>query len=428
MKTPVSRRRFLQHSAAAGAAAFAARGFPAIAAAGSANGKVVVGVMGLGRGLAHVESYSKISDARIGFVCDVDAERAEKGADSVEKKTGQRPEVVKDFRRMLENKSMDAISIAAPNFWHTPAAVMAMSAGKHVYVEKPGSGTPHESELIVAAARKWKRHVQMGNQRRSMPYVIDAIAKVHGGDIGAVRFARCWYVSARASIGVGKVVPVPARLDYALWQGPVPERPYKDNLVHYNWHWMWHWGGGELQNNGPHYLDVARWGLGVDCPARVTCNGGRYTFQDDQQTPDTGVVEFDFGDKGLTWEWSSCHPRKPETFPLVQFYGDGGSLAIEGNGWKRYDLAGKLVESGKAPGGDLPHFTNFIDVIRGEAKKLNSEIGEVQKSSLLCHLGNVAYRSGRTLHLDSKTRRLVGDADAQKFWTREYRKGWEPKV
>src|SRR5436309_2709895 len=201
--------------------------------------------------------------------------------------------------------------------------LLAFSPGKHVYVEKPGSHNLHESELLVATARKYKRVVQMGNQRRSWPWVIEGIGAVHSGEIGKVFFARAWYTNHRGSIGHGKAVPVPDWLDYSLWQGPAPERPFRDNILHYNWHWFWHWGTGELGNNGVHALDLARWGLQVDYPRRVTCGGNRYHYKDDWETPDTYVAMFDFGDKAIVWEGQSCDPRGFEGAKVgATFYGE----------------------------------------------------------------------------------------------------------
>jgi len=279
----------------------------------------------------------------------------------------------------------------------------------------------------VAAARKHKRVVQMGNQRRSFPAEMEGIQKLRSGAIGKVLFARCYYSGARAPIGRGKQIPVPANIDYALWQGPTPERPYVDNLVHYNWHWRWHWGGGELANNGIHALDIARWGLGVEYPRRVTFNGGRYHFKDDQETPDTCGAVFDFGECGASWDNSSCHPRTQEKLPFVIFYGSDGSLVCDGNGYKIFDPKGKEIAQNSGRGSDKLHIGNFLDCIRN-GKRPNSEIEEGQKSTLLCHLGNIAYRTGHTLNINPQTGHIVGDRDAQALWQREYRKGWTPQV
>jgi predicted dehydrogenase len=281
---------------------------------------------------------------------------------------------------------------------------------------------------MVEAARRHRRVVQMGNQRRSQPGIIEAMDRVRRGDLGAVYYARCWYTSERGSIGRGKEAPVPEWLDYSLWEGPVPHRPYHDNLVHYNWHWMWHWGGGELANNGVHALDLARWGLGVDYPRRVTMNGGRYHFQDDQETPDTASLAFDFGTKGASWENTSCLARKGEKLPIVAFYCEKGTLSIEGGGYDIVDPQGKEVEKKAGSFSDAVHFANFLEAIRTE-KNPHAEIGDAQKSTLLCHLGNIAYRTGRTVHCDPATGRITGDDDAaRRFWGREYRPGWEPRI
>lgn len=426
MNTSISRRTFFHQSTLAGAGALVL-GASRARAALSPGDKIVAGVMGLSRGMAHVEALLGIPNAEIAYVCDVDQQRVDKAARVVSDKQNRAAKGVQDFRRMLEDRDVDAIFIATPNHWHAPAAILACAAGKHVYVEKPGSHNPREGELMVAAARKYKRIVQMGNQRRSFPAMIEAVEKLRAGAIGKVLYARTIYTSARGSIGHGKQVAIPANLDYAIWQGPAPERPYVDNLVHYNWHWRWHWGGGELANNGIHALDVARWGLGVEYPSRVTFNGGRYHFKDDQETPDTGTTVFDFGGSGISWDCSSCIPRTHEKLPFVAFYGDGGILANEKNGYAIYDLKGKEIERKDGPGGDKIHIQNFLDCIRS-GKRPNSEIEEGQKSTLLCHLGNIAYRTGHTLHIDQRTGKIIDDREAQKLWSREYRKGWEPKV
>lgn len=427
MNTQHTRREFVKRSTVFSFGIAAAPLISRVRAAESPGERLVVGVMGLGRGLDHVKALQQISNVQIAYVADIDdfrIERAQKAAFANKDKV---PKVTKDFRKILDDKDVDCLFIAAPNFWHTPAAILAMSAGKHVYVEKPGSHNAHESQLIVQAARKHKRIVMMGNQRRSAPAIQEAVQKLSAGVIGKVQFARCWYDNARASIGHGKQVPVPQNLDYNMWQGPTPERPYLDNVVHYNWHWRWHWGGGELANNGIHYLDVARWGLGVDLPTRITCNGGRYHFDDDQETPDTTIATFHFGDKGIMWDGSSCNPRKIEKHPAVAWYGEKGIMTQEGDGYKVFDVAGKQIDQGSGPGGDKVHMGNFLDAVRGKAKP-NSEIEVGQTSTMLCHLGNIAYRTGHEIHFDPKAKKIIGDKDAEKLWAREYRKGWEPKV
>jgi len=385
-------------------------------------------VIGLNRGMAHVAAILGSKSAKLSYICDVDKNRLDarmKGLES--QKVEKLPTPIGDFRRMLDDPKLNAVFIATCNHWHAPAAILACTAGKHVYVEKPGSHNAHEGELLVAAARKNKRTVQMGNQRRTWTACREAVQKLREGAIGKVLYARCWYDNKRESIGKGKPAPVPEGLDYSLWQGPAPERPYKDNLIPYNWHWHWHYGGGELANNGIHALDVARWGLGVDYPTTVSFVGGRYHYDDDQETPDTGAAVFHFGSVGCTWEASSCHPRKEEKHSFVIFYGSEGTLHIDDAGYNVYDMDGKKTGEGKGNGGEKDHIQNFLDCIRS-GEKPNSEIEEGQKSTLLCHLGNISYRTGRVIHFDPQSRKIVGDKDTETYWKREYRPGWEPHL
>jgi predicted dehydrogenase len=422
-----TRRTFLKQTstAAAGLAFYGAAA--RFTRAEAPSNRMRVAVMGCGRGLDHIRAATDIPNTEIVAICDVDTERLARGQKLAAERQKTAFKAEHDIRKVLEEKDLDALFIAAPNHWHAPAAIMACAAGKHVYVEKPCCHNPWEGEMMVMAARKYNRKVQMGNQRRSWPALIEAVEKLRAGAIGKLRYSRCWYWNARDTVGRGKVVPVPERLDYALWQGPAPERPYKDNVVHYNWHWHWHWGNGELGNNGVHALDMSRWGLDARCPTRVTCNGGRYHFDDDQETPDTAFASYDFGPVGITWDGSSCHPRTQENLPFVSFYGDGGTLENHGGGYKIFDLKGKLVEQKTGPGGEKVHFENFFAAIRDNTP-LNSEIQEGYWSTLLCHLGNIAYRSGHDLHTDPQNGRILKNSDAMKLWKREYRKGWEPKV
>ena len=424
MEPPLpSRRRFIGSAIVAGAAATGPNLL--LGQAKGANSRLRVGVMGLGRGKAHISGYLDVPNTEIAYVCDVDANRLLTGANTLEGKQDKMPEKVSDFRRILDDPNIDAISIAAPNFWHTPAAILACEAGKHVYVEKPGSYNAHEALRLVEVAKETNRQVQMGTQRRSYPAMIEAVQKLREGVIGELRFARCFYNSARATIGKGKPASPPAELDWLMWQGPVPDQPYKDNLVHYNWHWHWLYGGGELANNGVHALDVARWALGVDYPSRITCHGGRYHFDDDQETPDTTTAVYDYGKAGMSWEGSSCHPRKPEALPFVAVYGDGGKMDFSTSAYTIYDEKGKELHKNTDPPSDVPHFTNFADSIR-EGSPLNQPISEGQISAILCHLGNIAYRTTGAVDIDPKTGRLIKNPDGEKLWSRAaYREGWE---
>jgi predicted dehydrogenase len=269
----------------------------------------------------------------------------------------------------------------------------------------------------------------MGNQRRSWEKVIEAIERLHGGLLGRVYYSTSWYNNSRGSIGRGQKTAVPEWLDFDLWQGPAPRADFVDNLVHYNWHWRWRWGNGELGNNGVHGIDLCRWGLEVDHPVRVTSAGGRYRFEDDQETPDTHVVTFEFaGGKAIRWEGLSCarHSLSGEGFG-VSFHGEGGALVIRGSGYKVFDASDKLVEEVSGPGGDAEHLKDFLKCVKSGARP-HSDIEGAHQSTLLCHLGNIAHRTGRALSCDPKSGRIAGDAEAMKLWGREYEKGWEPKV
>lgn len=427
MPSAFNRRTFLG-GAATGAAASLLWGSSSFAA--NPSQKVVVGVMGLSRGRSLAVSFAKQPNVEVKYVCDVDRGRAESGAQLVQGAVEYTPQAITDFRRLLDDKAVDALVCAAPNHWHAPATILACAAGKHVYVEKPCSHNPWEGEMMIQAARTHNRAVQMGAQRRSSPGTREAMQRLHEGAIGRVYLARAWYNSARGSIGHGKPASVPPELDYELWQGPAPRTPYLDNRVHYNWHWFWHWGNGELGNNGVHTLDLCRWGLDADYPNRVTSSGGRYAFDDDQETPDTQTVCFEFpGGKMATWHGLSCH-RLSSGF--VNFYGTEGALILDSNGsYTIQDEKGQVVDRQRPTGlGDNEHIDDFLTAIREDKpQQLHGEIEGGHKSTLLCHLGNIAQRTGRALQCDPDDGgKILEDSVAMQHWKREYEPGWEPKV
>ncbi|MGE3819741.1 MAG: Gfo/Idh/MocA family protein [Isosphaeraceae bacterium] len=434
--TPIpSRRQFL---GAAGTAVALASSPSMARSSASPSRRVTLGIMGLKRGMEVAAALENQPDVVIKYVCDVDSRRAEEAKSKLERSGPQRPQAITDFRRILDDKDVDALFCEAPNHWHGPATILACEAGKHVYVEKPCSHNPWEGERMVAAAPKRDRAVQMGSQRRSTPGVIEAMNKLHEGVIGNVYCARGWYNNGRPSVGTGKPTSPPSTLDYELWQGPAPRTPYLDNRIHYNWHWFWHWGNGELGNNGIHSLDLCRWGLNVDYPTLVTSSGGRYRFQDDQQTPDTQVATFEFpGGKQICWQGLSCN-KHADSSGFVSFYGDKGSLTLGLFGdYKIHDAEDRLIEERSDDAGgknpwlaiDTFHTAHFIDAIRnGDHFGLSAQIEKGHKSTLLCHLGNVAYRTRRTLQCDPRNGHVLDDPEAMSFWRREYEPGWEPVV
>ncbi|RMF41424.1 MAG: gfo/Idh/MocA family oxidoreductase [Planctomycetota bacterium] len=391
---------------------------------------VRVGVMGLSRGQSLALDLGGIDGVRVDYLCDVDEHRTNSAARQFQERHGYAPQAVRDFRSILDDDRIDALVCAAPNHWHAPATIMACKAGKHVYVEKPCSHNPQEGEWMIEAANRFKRCVQMGTQRRSAPGTREAIEKLRTGAIGKLHAARCYYNNLRGSIGKGQVTDPPPHLDYDLWQGPVPRRPYRSNVVHYNWHWFWHWGGGELANNGVHALDLCRWGLGVDYPIQTVSSGGRYWFDDDQETPDVQSACFEFaGDKHIGWHALSCNRHGPAYFAV--FFGDQGALELDSNGTYRiFDRRDKLVEEGgQSAGGQIEHLHNFVDAIRAnDPRLLNQPIEEGHKSTLLCHLGNIAYRTGRTVRTRTEDGHILDDQEQQALWQREYDPAWRDAV
>jgi predicted dehydrogenase len=437
----MDRRKFIKHTTIA-TAGVTILNFPVFGKNAPSN-KIVVAVMGVNsRGAYLAECFSQLANVEVGYLCDVEEKAIQNGLKPFAN-AAKKPTVVKDIRKLVEQKDVDALVIAAPDHWHAPAAILGVSHGKHVYVEKPCSHNPNEGELLVQAMQKYNKLVQMGNQRRSFPTLIEAVKLVREGIIGNVYMGKSWYANNRKSIGIGKKVPVPATLDFDLWQGPAPRRDYRDNLVHYNWHWFWHWGTSETCNNGTHEIDCCRWFLDVDFPTKVTSAGGRYAFKDDWETPDTQIACFEFGNKAtITWESRSCNNAPVEGAGRgFIIYGDKGTLMNYGSAsYKIFDAANKLVkevqsetkgDSGNLVSStgnlDFHHFNNFINSIRGEST-LNSPVDNGHKSVLLCHLASIAQRTGKTLYCDPKNGHILNDQEAMKLWSRTYEKGWEPKV
>ena len=441
---PLARRDFLKKATAVGVSALAAsRGSPLFALEGSPAEKMVVAVMGLnGRGMVHVQDFARGANTTVGYLIDVDSTVLNKAATEISKLQSTPPKLIGDFRRALEDKNVDALIIAAPDHWHTPATILALDAGKHVYVEKPSGHDPREDELIVAAARKHPRlKVQLGTQARSGPHFIEVLNMVRSGVIGTPYLARGWYANTRASIGRGKVVPVPSNLDYELWQGPAPRTPYRDNVIHYNWHWFTNWGTGEICNNGTHEIDVARWLLGVDYPTSVISTGGRFHFADDWQFPDTQEATFVFdGAKSIVWQGQSCNGLELyERSRGTTVLGTNGSIVVDRDGYVHYDLKNKIIKEVKAaPKGDALntvgddwltqlHVDNFVSAVR-TGTPLSAPIEDGAKTGTLCHLGTISQQVGRKLSIDPKTGHILHDVEASKLWSREYDPRWKPVV
>jgi predicted dehydrogenase len=440
----MKRRTFIKGAATAGAglAATTRVASPLFAFNGSPAEKVVMAVMGLnGRGMVHAEHFAKMANAEVAYLCDVDSTVLGKAMTTTGKLQARAIKAVGDFRRVLDDKSVDAIAIATPDHWHTPMTMLAVSAGKHVYLEKPSGHDAHEDELIIASQKKHNKLVQLGTQRRSGPRLIEAVQMIRAGAIGKVYLGRAWYANTRGTIGKGKPAPVPANLDYELWQGPAPRTPYHDNTIHYNWHWFKVWGTGEICNNGTHEIDVCRWAMGVDYPTRVISTGSRNHFDDDWQFPDSQEATWDFeGGKTIIWQGESCNGLA--TFGRSRgsyILGTGGSMLIDGDGYIQYDIKGKVVKDMTSrPAvdplntlGDDPltalHQLNFVDAVR-TGIPLTAPIADGAKTGLLCHLGTIAQQTGRILHTSPANGHIIGDAAAMALWGRTYQPGWSPVV
>jgi predicted dehydrogenase len=423
----MNRRYFLMSSAAAAASAAKSPASP--------NDTVRVACVGVrGQGRAHIQVYSKMPNVEVVALCDVDENVLNERLQLAEKLTGKRPKGYVDFRRLLEDKSIDAVSIATPNHWHTLQTIWACQASKDVYVEKPLSHNIFESRQIVAAAKKYNRIVQHGTNSRSGVALREAMDKLREGVIGDVYMARGLCFKWRDTIGRTPPEPVPAGVHYDLWLGPAPQRPFTRNRFHYNWHWFWDYGNGDFGNQGIHELDICRWGLGVTYPTKVSAMGGHFMFDDDQETPNTLVVTYEFDGAGkkklLVFEvrhWISNHEAgiggdKPGNTVGNIFYGSKGYMAIDGYD-KYWTYLGKDQQPGPARREGGNNWANFIEAVRSrKASDLNAPVEEGAISCDLMHLGNISYRLGRSLRVDPHTGQVLGDEEANRMFRREYRK------
>jgi len=407
-----------------------------------ANDHINCAVIGVrSRAKAHVKAIHADPNAKVLYNCDVDDVIIEEHNAWCQENIGYVPKVMKDFRKILEDKDVDAVFIATPEHWHAPMAIMALQAGKHVYVEKPCSHNPHENDLLVKAENKYGKKVQMGNQQRSAKTSIMAIDDIRNGIIGEVFKGEAYYSNNRDSIGIGKKIEVPKTLDWELWQGPAPRKDYKDNIHPYNWHWFRNWGTGEMHNNGTHEVDICRWALGVDLPESVTSFGGKYAYDDDWEFVDNQQVTFKYPDnKFITWTGHSrglIQPKRPGRG--ITIYGSKGSIMLDRNFYKLFDLGGNLLKEEKegaesattntrGEGGlDVNHVGNFFAAIRKDVS-LHADINDGSISTMLCHLGNMAQDAGEMLKIDQATGKILNNEKAMKSWKREYENGWEPKL
>jgi predicted dehydrogenase len=425
-RSGLSRREFLGNSAK-NVANVAAVGVVALTktaqAAPSERVRVaVIGVRNQGKTLA--AGLSALADVEIAALCDVDDNLRPAAMRSVSERQNRPPRWERDFRRLLDDGSIDAVVVATPDHWHAPMTVLACQAGKDVYVEKPVSHNLLEGRAMIEAARRSGAVVQSGLQQRSGSHFQSAVELVRSGRLGRVHLAKAWTVHRRKAIGRKPDSLPPDGVDYDLWLGPAPARPFNANRFHHNWHWFWDYGTGELGNWGVHMLDVARWGLGLELPRRVSASGGRFHFDDEQQTPDTLSVQYTYPSATIVWEHRLWSNRGVEgRSAAAAFYGDAGTLVVDRGGWKVYDLDETIASDTSDQLG--PHLRNFVDCIKLRSRPAaDIEIGHA--SSALCHLGNIAYRLGREVVFQPEGGTFGGDVQANAQLTREYRAPWNP--
>lgn len=393
-----------------------------------ANDKILIGLIGPGgMGMHHLRAFNTYKDVEIAYVCDPDEKRRDAAASEVEKRSEKAPKALKDMRRVFEDKALDAVIIATPDHWHVPAALLALEAGKNVYVEKPCAHNIREGRLLVDTARRTRRVVQVGTQSRSAEHLRRAMELLHSGAIGEVLISKAWNSQLRRNIGRVQPSEPPAYLDYDLWVGPAPMMPYQSNLLPSSWRWFANFGCGDAGNDGVHEMDIARWGLGVNAhPNKIMALGGKYFFDDDQQFPDTQYVacEYEIGGKKkqLIYEHRIWSPYVQEGHENGNaFYGTKGMMILgKGNGWQMYGPKNKLIEEEKGALGLEAHHRNFLDAIR-KGKSAHADAQEGHLSAALAHFANIATRLGVTLHFDPATEQFIDNDPANKLLGRTYR-------
>ncbi len=422
-------RRYFLMSTAAAASSQVVRGMQ------SPNDTIRIAVVGCGgRGSSHVGAWTGMQNVELAGLVDVDDSHAERYVGNLVRQNKKAVPTFRDVRKVLDDKNIDAISIAAPNHWHTLQTIWACQAGKDVYVEKPASHNVFESKQVIAAARKYNRIVQMGSQSRSSAALQEGVKRMRDGELGEIYMTRGLCFKNRNTIGKTPPEPVPPGVDYDMWTGPSPMHPFTKNRFHYNWHWFWDTGNGDLGNQGIHEVDICRWGLGVTHPTKVSAIGGKFMFDDDQETPNTLTASYEFNVNGkpkmMEFEvrhWISNHEagisgERPGNTIGNTFYGSDGYLVIDGYN-KYYTFMGKEQKPGPTRTEREHHFENFISAMRSRKREeLNAEIEEGALSCNLVHLANISYRLGRTLNWDEKTWTIKNDPEANKMLTREYRK------
>jgi len=425
-----NRRRFIQSTAAlAAVSALNPR------AHGAANEKVNVAVLGAGRGASLAHWFASMPESQVVAVCEVDESRGHALAERVAAIQGTRPPVVSDFRTLLDRKDVDALAVATPDHWHGPVTILACLAGKDVYVEKPCSHNIVEGRMMVTAARKYERIVQVGTNLRAAPHYLEAWDLLRKGEIGKVLMVKAINNQRRAAMPRRNNEPTPSGVHYDMWLGPAPQRPFNRNHFHHGWHWLWEYGTGDIGNDGVHQIDLGRWALGLKAPKAVSCSAAKLGWRDGaQQTPDTMVVTWEYDELFYVFEQRDFTPYRMPGHRHDNdniFYGEDGFLMIDRDGYRVFYKGGAPGPAKQNKWVDTrDHYQNFVQCVKNRRHQdLNAGIEEGHYSALLCHLGNIAYRTGKRLVFDAQTETFPHDEDACRLLGREYRKGYElPKV
>jgi predicted dehydrogenase len=429
--TGTNRRGFVQGSAALGLGLAASAGARAVAA----NDRIRVACIGVrGRGNSVMHSFAAEPDCEVTHICDVNQPVREQRGAEMKQKTGRMPRLVNDYRTLLDDPSVDVFMVATPDHWHAMLTIEGCLHDKDVYVEKPASHNIREGKTAVAAARKRNRIVQMGTQIRSSPFLHEAAAYVRSGAMGKVIYGKAWETDRNSEVHLGADSAPPRGLDYEIWQGPCPERPYNKSIVGGAWRWLFDYGTGDLGNDGVHRIDYCRYVMGLDgMPSAISASGGKLFFTgDDQQWPDTLLVQYDYPGQVLQYEmrlWS--RPRLMGVTDGALVYGENGWMFVTNNSWKAFDAADRLVEQGETSVAKAQqlHVRNFLDAVRSRKREsLNQEIASGHVSTAMCHAGHVAWRTGKKLHYRPQTETFE-EPEANAYLGRDHRKGFElPKI
>lgn len=428
----LDRRQFIQTTTLATAAISLSSPFIRVARANepAASAKIRLGVIGCGgMGQVDLKDFVANADVEVPVICDLDDERIAKGLDICKNAERKAPETTKDFRRVLERKDLDAVMIATPDHWHALPAVQACQAGLDVYVEKPLGKTIDEGRAMLEAARRHNRIVQMGSQWRSCGHIIEATELIRSGKLGKVSICRGWaYLDWLPTVGHKPDGPAPMGIDYDLWLGPAPKRPFNPNRFHFNFRWFWDYAGGLMTDWGVHLINMLQMGMGLEFPKTVSSCGGKFVFDDDSETPDSQVTVYEFPTYQMIWEHrAGLNNGLNNRSWGVEWTGTEGKIILNDQGYEIITERKKAnLDSERKPSSGNPHpahVRNFLDCVKSRQQPvLNLE--PAHHVSTLAHLGNIAYRTGHKIVWDGEKEKIVGDKEADRLVGVKYRKPW----